>query len=154
MSKTLIQLMKEATTKLNNVEELKAKIQLSNAEITLSYNEINDRFAPKHLLGKELVIAQGDVKEEKGYGSDTYKEKSKELIEQGIFPRNWAYTKNVSNNIAGKQVKVEAIHLLQIDHKATDTLVWVITAVVKNNNGEYGLRKVSTYLFDKVELTD
>lgn len=143
--------MKEATVKLNNVEELKAKIQLDTAKIALTYKEINDRFAPKHLLGQELVIPE---KVEHGSMLGEYKEKSKALIDQGVFPRHWAYTKNVSKNMAGKHVKVESIQLLQIDHKATDTLVWVITAVVKNSNGEYGLRKVSTYLFDKVELTD
>ena len=33
-------------------------------------------------------------------------------------------------------------------------LVWLVTAIVQNNTGEYGARKVSTYLFDKVEITD
>lgn len=151
LSNTLNSLTKIASNQLGLIDEIHTQLDTENANLKATYAEIEQRFAPKHLLGQILVIADKEVVELKGAGSETYMQKSKELFNQGIFPRHWKYTKNCARNTYGKNAKVESIELIKLEN---GYLVWLVTAIVQNNTGEYGARKVSTYLFDKVEITD
>lgn len=151
MTKTLISLTKVASNQLGLIDELHNQLDTENASLKATYVEIEQRFAPKHLLGQILVIADKEVGVISNQVDSGYKNQSKSQFEKGVFPRHWRYTKNCARNTYGKNAKVESIELIKLED---GYLVWLVTAIVQNNTGEYGARKVSTYLFDKVEITD
>lgn len=151
MTKTLISLTKIASNQLGLIDEIHNQLDTENANLKATYAEIEQRFAPKHLLGQILVIADKEVGVMCKQVDSEYKNQSKSQFEQGVFLRHWKYTKNCARNTYGKNAKVESIELIKLEN---GYLVWLVTAIVQNNTGEYGARKVSTYLFDKVEITD
>ena len=147
----MISLTKVASNQLGLIDELHNQLDTENANLKATYAEIEQRFAPKNLLGQILVIADKEVGVIDKQGNSNYKDQTKSRVEQGIFPRHWKYTKNCARNTYGKNSKVESITLIKLED---GYLVWLVTAIVQNKTGEYGARKVSTYLFDKVEITD
>ena len=151
LSNTLNSLTKIASNQLGLIDEIHNQLDTENANLKATYAEIEQRFAPKHLLGQILVIAEQEVGVMCKQVDSEYKNQSKSQFEQGVFPRHWKYTKNCARNTYGKNAKVESIELIKLEN---GYLVWLVTAIVQNNTGEYGTRKVSTYLFDKVEITD
>lgn len=151
LSNTLNSLTKIASNQLGLIDEIHNQLDTENANLKATYAEIEQRFAPKHLLGQILVIADKEVGVMCKQEDSEYKNQSKGQFEQGVFPRHWKYTKNCARNTYGKNAKVESIELIKLEN---GYLVWLVTAIVQNNTGEYGARKVSTYLFDKVEITD
>ena len=146
----LVNLMLEVGKTKRNLIELHDQILLGESLLRNQLMDIQNKFAPKHLLGQELVIGQHEVS-----NIDEYMLKSKGYFDQGIFPRAPNYTRNLSKHYIGADIKIVRIELCDLVDKSPDTLMWLVIGVVRNKTtGEFGKKEISTYLFDKVEMKD
>ena len=106
LSNTLNSSTKIASNQLGLIDEIHNQLDTENANLKATYAEIEQRFAPKNLLGQILVIADKEVGVIDKQGNSDYKAQTKIQVEQGIFPRHWKYTKNCARNTYGKNAKV------------------------------------------------
>ena len=150
MSKTLIESIKQIRTQSDLVATKQLELYAEKNKVSVLFKEIEDRFAPKHLLGQELtIILKPDWK------ISEYPEKIKAEIEKGCVVRHSWHTKNFNDKKIGKKFKVIRIDLRQEDNSLKNNqLVWTLVGVTQKLNDEYGSSLSEVKIFDKVELTD
>lgn len=147
---TLVKLMLEAEKTMRNLADLHAQIQMGEHILSTHLDNISRQFAPKYLLGQELVIGQHETHSEAEYVL-----KSKSFFDKGIFPRAPNYTRNLSKIYIGTDIKIVRLELIGLLDHSPDTLMWLVVGVVRNKTtGDFGKREISTFLFDKVEMKD
>ena len=150
MSKTLIESIKQIRTQSDLVATKQLELYAEKNKVKDLFKEIEDRFAPKHLLGQELtIILKPDWK------ISEYPEKIKAEIEKGCVVRHSWHTKNFNDKKIGKKFKVIRIDLRQEDNSLKNNqLVWTLVGVTQKLNDEYGSSLSEVKIFDKVALTD
>lgn len=150
MSKTLIESIKQIRTQSDLVAAKQLELYAEKNKVKDLFKEIEDRFAPKHLLGQELTVVL-----KPNWKMNEYPEKIKSEIEKGYVVRHPWNTKNFNDKKIGKKFKVTRIEFRQEDNTLKDNqLVWTLVGVTQKLNDEYGSSLSEVKLFDKVELTD
>ena len=150
MSKTLIETIKQIRTQKDLIATKQMEIYSEKSKVKELFTEIEERFAPKHLLGQEFtVVLKPDWKH-----SD-YPEKIKSELDKGNIVKHIWHTKNFKEKKIGKKFKVIHIDFRQEDNSLkNDQLVWTLVGVTQKLNGEYGVVLSEVKLFDKVNLSD
>ena len=150
MSKTLIESIKQIRTQSDLVATKQLELYAEKNKVSELFKEIEDCFAPKHLLGQELtIILKPD------WEISEYPEKIKAEIEKGCVVRHSWHTKNFNDKKIGKKFKVIRIDLRQEDNSLKNNqLVWTLVGVTQKLNDEYGSSLSEVKIFDKVALTD
>lgn len=144
--KTLYDLLKDHSNLIEEVEVTDSKLRDLKSKIREVEQEVFDRFAPKHLLDLECVVKSTEwsssITQEKGYDS---------ITENNTFLVNYiggGYRKE----FAKRKCKIVGYSLIKI--RNTGEIVWQISAVVANKDGEFGKLHIYSNIIDKTHLAD
>lgn len=150
MSKTLNQLIKEVKAKDYLVTQKRIELNSEKEKVVDLFKEIENKFAPKHLLGQELEIAQRP-----NWNSDDYQNNIKDEVEQGYVIKDLWNTKNLNQKKLGAKFKVIRIELVREVKEITEgLLIWTVFGVTQKIDGNFGVAESAIKMFDKIELTD
>lgn len=144
--KTLYELLKDHSNVTGEVKVTESKLLDLRSKIREVEQEVFDRFAPKHLLDLECVVKATE------WGSSNTQEKNYDSItENNTFLVNYVgggYRKE----FAKRKCKIVGYNLIKI--RDTGEIVWQISAVVANKDGEFGKLHIYSNIIDKTHLAD